>query len=100
MLENGRIYSLIIGLNGRRFKRVLIDPHYETKDFDITDELILNLVRLMNGLELKADDEKEEFNYFEKTLIWNGKFYRIIFTLCRADFIGVVNAFRVDKEKL
>ena len=95
-----REYPLLLVFNRRQFSRVLIDPHYEEKHPDITDELILGLVRLLDGAEADPVGEREGFKYFAETLIWQSKTYRIVLTYCEEDFLGVINAFRVKEIQL
>ena len=75
----------------------MIDPHYELKHADsISDELIVELVKKLDGLEQEADDEDPPFSYFTSDKIeLNGKFYKLIWLLeDNQIYIGVVNAYR------
>jgi hypothetical protein len=98
--DERREYPLVIIFNKRRFTRVVVDSHYETNHPDITDQLILELVRLVDGSESDPVGENYEFKYFAETLTWQGKTYRIVLTYCEEDFLGVINAFRVKEMKL
>jgi hypothetical protein len=101
-----REHTLDLTLNGRTLKRVLIDSHYELRHREsITDALILDLLRLLNGEERHAEAvTKDGFEVFKVDPIHlNGKVYRLILTLPPArakdaDYVGVVNAFRVQAD--
>jgi hypothetical protein len=100
MTEFRRSYPLFIGLNGRRFKRVVIDAHYEENHPDMSDSVILELVRVLNGTSIDPESEKDGFVYISETIHWREKSYRLVFTYNDEDFIGVINAFRVQEKKL
>lgn len=99
MTAGRREYSRLITLNGRRFSRIVVDPHYEKNHPDITTLIILGLVELLNGTELDPVSESSGFKYFEKTLTWKNRPYRLVITYTEDDFIGVINAFRVRDKK-
>jgi hypothetical protein len=99
MSDERREYPLIIVFNKRRFTRVEIDPHYEENHPDITDQLVLELVGLLDGCESDPVGENDGFKYFAETLSWQDKSYRIVLTYCEEDFLGVINAFRVKEIK-
>jgi len=76
---------------------VIIDPHYEEKHADsVSDEIILELVKTLDGQEIEADDEDPPFTYFTTDKIeLNGKSYKLIWLLEDEQiYIGVVNAYR------
>ena len=51
-----REYELQMILNGRRLSKVVVDSHYEKKHSkSINDELILVLVRMLNGRTLEFE---------------------------------------------
>lgn len=90
-------YSVQLKINGQAIKRVIIDQHYQVKHSDLSDFLILALVKQLNGQDFQIEMTKGEFNYFRaEPVIFNHKPYRLIFLLCTTDdFLGVVNAFRI-----
>lgn len=93
-----REYSVEMSLNGRSFKRVIIDQHYQLKHSDsMNDEIIIGLVKTLGGEELIPESRQGDFEFFKvEPVIWKSKSYRVILTLCVSDdFIGVINAFRV-----
>lgn len=99
MSDERREYQLAIIFNKRHFIRVVIDPHYEKNHPDVTDQLVLDLVRLLDGVESDPVGENDGFKYFAETMAWQGKTYRIVLAFCEEDFLGVINAFRVKEMK-
>lgn len=62
-----RNYSLKVQVNRRTFEEVIIDSHYEEKHrASVNDEIILDLVRALGGLEFPVTGTDEEgFEYFK-----------------------------------
>ena len=94
-----REYPISITFNRRRFTLLVIDPHYEENHPDMTDPLIIELVRQLDGSETEPESETNGFKYFVREVSMVNKFYRIILTYCEEDFLGVINAFRVKERK-
>jgi hypothetical protein len=88
-------------INGQAIRRVIIDPHYKKKHPDMTDELILKLVKKLDGRRFDPDKESGPYQYFRAEPVIDGdKFFRVIFLLVQSeDFLGVINAFRVKARK-
>lgn len=94
------MYSLPLSINGLRFNKVWISLHYELNHGEsINDLLILGLVKLLNEYEHIPDKvSKEDFQYYKSDLVWNNKFYRLIWLIPpEKDYVGVVNAYRRSK---
>ena len=92
-------YLVQLILNGRKLKRVIIDPHYREKHSKaMSDDLILELVKTLDGRRFDPVSWQGEFEFFKiQPVLWKGKPYRLILTLCQSDdFLGVINAFRVE----
>jgi len=90
-------WSADITINQRKISEVIIDPHYEEKHSEsINDELVLNLVKALDGGNYIPQTRRGVFEYFVRNDIsYGGKLYRLIWTLEDTKiFIGVVNAFR------
>lgn len=84
-------------MNFKRIKKVIIDPHFEEKHAEsITDEIILNLVKKLDGLTVIPDEVSPPYSYFElDKMELNGKHYKLIWLLEDDQiYIGVVNAYR------
>lgn len=90
-----REYPYTLTFNRRRFTRVLIDRHYEESHPDMSDQLILELIRAQDGKEQEPAAMRNGYLYFKIEDRWQGKRYRLILTYCGEDFLGVINAFRV-----
>jgi len=91
-------YPLEITINGRELKRVVIDQHYRKSHRDsMNDEIILDLVKTLDGKKFPPERVHGDFEYFtvEPAYLLE-KAYRVVLVLCLTDdFLGVVNAFRV-----
>lgn len=92
-----REYNISITINEILVTRVIIDPHYEEKHAEsINDEIILELVKTLDGKFFDPDDEKTPYSYFVTDKIeYQEKFYRLIWLLEDHEiYIGVINAYR------
>jgi hypothetical protein len=92
-----REYYVNLFVNGQQISRVVIDPHFEEKHAGtITDDIILGLVKLIDGKDTDPDDEDLPYFYFTSDkLEFNGKPYKLVWLLeVGQDYIGVVNAYR------
>ncbi len=77
--------------------KVIIDPHYEEKHAEsVNDEIILELVKTLDGKYFDPDDEKYPYSYFVTDKIeYQGKLYKLIWLLEEHEiYIGVINAYR------
>lgn len=91
-----RRYKKVVRLNGQYFLRVWIDPHYEEKHKDsMSDELIFELLAALSDHAVPIADKKNGFTYFEVTLLFEDKTYRLILVVPDGNsFVGVRNAYR------
>lgn len=93
-----RVYPTKIVINGRQLESVVIDPHYEEKHGDsVSDDIILELVKLLDGKSfMPADIDEDGFQYFvNDRLEVGGRFYKLIWLLHDKElFVGIVNAYR------
>ena len=91
-----RSYKIKVTINGRDIRQAVIDPHYEEKHPDISDELILSLIERLDGGEYQSSDRKHDWEFFMLDRIpYQGKRYRLVW--CMRDheiFIGIINCFR------
>ncbi len=87
-----------ITINGRLISKVIVDPHIE-KHKDITDDVLLDLVRELDGTEQRPDDIKDPFEYFASRIEIYGKLYRLVWLLEDNQlYVGIVTAFREKKR--
>jgi hypothetical protein len=100
-MDDRKEYDFNVVINGRSLSRVIIDQHYKDKHTEVTDELILSLIREINGENYDIESESGGFQYFTvEPVLYEEKPYRLILLLCiHDDFLGVVNAFRVQRKK-
>ncbi len=91
-----RSYRMQLLVNGRLIEEVVVDPHYETKHPDISDELILKLVTRLDGKEFQPEEGQGEWEFYMLDRIsCRGKRYRLVWCLRDASpFLGVINCFR------
>ncbi len=92
-----RLYDNKIIVNRRRISKVIIDPHYEEKHAaSVSDEIILSLVKDLDGRAIEPDDEDPPYAYdTTDKMELNGKFYKLDWFLeDEQNYIGVVNAYR------
>jgi hypothetical protein len=93
-------YPLKITINGRNLNRVVIDQHYRLKHGQsMNDEIILDLVKTMDGKKFPPEKIQGENEYFTVEPVYRlEKPYRVVLVLCLTDdYLGVVNAFRVNE---
>jgi hypothetical protein len=92
-----REYKINITVNEIAIHKVIIDSHYEDKHAEsINDEIILELVKKLDGKMYEPDDEKAPYSYFvTDALEFNKKLYKLIWLLENDEiYIGVINAYR------
>lgn len=91
-----------ITVNEIRVNQVVIDSHYAEKHLDhMSDDLILKLVRELDGRREVPDSKIGRYAYFATLIELNdGKQYRLIWLLeDHAIYIGVVNAYRDRRRR-
>ena len=73
-----KTYSLLIEVNGCHFSQVEISQHYQGKHPDITDELILELLKLfIDKREFQPDKLTTDYFVLEK-ILHQGKKYKLV----------------------
>ena len=76
--EEKKTYSLPLKVNGYSFQKVDISRHYQKKHSDITDELILELLRLfVDKKDFQPDKLTTDYFVLERVL-HHGKKYKLV----------------------
>ena len=93
-------YPLQIKINHHDIQRVIIDQHYKEKHPEVTDAIILELVQSLNGEDFPVEQQRGDFEYFTAEPVFKDNApYRLVMVLCIfEDYLGVINAFRVDRS--
>lgn len=95
------IYHVSMEFNSLAINEVVIDQHYKIKHAEMSDDLILKIIKELNGESRVHTKEKDGFYYFvEDPISIEGKPYRLVFLMEKGlSYIGIVNAFRVKEKK-
>ena len=92
-----REYGISIVVNRKRITKLIIDPHFEKKHAaSINDDIIIKLVKTLDGEVVEPDQETPPYQYFSRDKIeLDGKFYKLVWLLEDDQiYIGIVNAYR------
>ena len=96
--ESRIAYSLSLEVNGHHFSRIDISQHYKEKHPDITDELILELLKLFVDKRTFQPD-KLTIDYFVlEKILYQGKKYKLVWQLENKTSLIVVNCYRIRKK--
>ncbi len=95
-MTNRRSYARSLTINGRSIDEVSIDAHYAVKHPDISDAIILELVKELDGKEFEPDEASAEWQFVMLDRIeYHGRRYRLVWCMPqRGRWIGVINCFR------
>lgn len=97
MSRKQRSYQISpIVVNGIKIVQVVIDSHYEEKHRDhMSDELILKLVKALDGRRELPEAKTNQYSYFATLVEFEEKQFRLIWLLGDYSiYIGIVNAYR------
>jgi hypothetical protein len=87
-----------IRINGRLISKVVIDQHVR-KHPDVTDDMILDLIRQLDGSELRPDDVSPPYEYFVSLLFLSDKQYRLVWLLeANEIYVGVITVYRDERK--
>jgi len=96
--EEKKTYSLPLKVNGYSFQKVDISRHYQKKHSDITDELILELLRLfVDKKDFQPDKLTTDYFVLERVL-HHGKKYKLVWQIKDKNTFTVVNCYRIRKK--
>jgi hypothetical protein len=90
-------YKIDLTINDLRIKKLVIDDHYREKHSDISDDVIIELVKKLDQGSFRPVDQDEfGFSYFvNDKMALNGKTYKLIWLLKDGElFVGVINCYR------
>lgn len=87
--------------NKRKINEVIIDQHYKINHPEVSDQIILKLVKKLDGKNREHEANSSGYLYYvEEPIYLNEKPYRLIFMLeNKKNYLGVINAFRVKEKK-
>lgn len=92
-----REVPISITVNSRKIQKVVIDSHYEAKHKSVIhDELILSLVKSLDGGTYPIQDRSTPYEYYvTDKMEFEGKLYKLVWLLEDDQiYIGVVNTYR------
>lgn len=94
-------YTISLKIENKVIDEVIIDQHYKIKHPELSDWIILELLRSLNFREFYLDLSNENFQYYTiEPVFYQSKPYRLILVLEKeSSYIGVINAFRVQGKK-
>jgi hypothetical protein len=91
-------YPLNLEVNGYQFSQVDISQHYKEKHPDITDELILELLKLfVDKRTFQPDKLTTDFFVLEKILHQDKK-YKLVWQIKNKNTFIIVNCYRIRKK--
>lgn len=96
-MNKRRRYPAFLLINGVLINEIVIDPHYERKHSEhMSDELIVLLVKSLNGRTIDLDSINVGFKYFTMDSVrFDEKHYRLVLIMEDGEsYLGVINAFR------
>ena len=76
--EEKKTYTLSLQVNGYSFSKVEISWHYQKKHADITDELILELLKLFVDKRIFQPDKLTTDYFVLEKILHLGKKYKLV----------------------
>lgn len=95
---NKETYPLKLEVNGYKFSEVVISHHYQEKHSDITDELILEFLKLFVDKKTFQPDKLTTDYFVLEKLLHQGKKYKLIWQIENKNSFIVVNCYRIKKK--
>ena len=96
--EGKKAYPLKLEVNGYEFSEIVISHHYQEKHSDITDELILEMLRLFVDKQTFQPDKLTTDYFVLEKILHQGKRYKLIWQLENQNSFIVVNCYRIRKK--
>lgn len=89
-----------IHINGRSINKVVIDPHIDKHSDHIDDELVLSIVKKLDGEDVTAVNRKGAFSYFATELCYEKCWYKLVWLLEDEEiYIGVITLYKDRRIK-
>lgn len=96
--EKRNAYSLSLKVNNQSFSQIDISQHYQEKHPDISDELILELLKLfIDKKEIQPDKLTTDYFVLEK-ILYKDKKYKLVWQIEDNKNFLVVNCYRIKKK--
>ena len=96
--EEKKTYTLNIEVNGYSFLKVDISQLYQKKHADITDELILELLKLFVDKKTFQPDKLTTDYFVLEKILRLGKKYKLVWQIENQNSFIVVNCYRIKKK--
>lgn len=93
-----KTYPLKLEVNGHHFSQVDISRHYQIKHSDITDELILELLKLFVDKKTFQPDKLTTDYFVLEKILYQDKKYKLIWQIKDKISLIVVNCYRIRKK--
>ena len=98
MSKDRKTYPLSLEINGYQFSEVVISWHYKQKHSDITDELILELLKLFVDEKTFQPDKLTADYFVLEKILHLGKKYKLVWQIKHKTSLIVVNCYRISKK--
>lgn len=96
--EEKKTYALNLEVNGYHFSKVYISQHYKKKHSDITDKLILELLKLFVDKKTFQPDKLTTDYFVLEKIFHQDKKYKLIWQIENKTSLIVVNCYRIRKK--
>lgn len=89
-----------ITVNNKEIGLVVIDPHVDKHSDHINDDLVLKVVRLLDGESFLPKSIKDGFSYFASELRYQNNWYKLVWLLEDKEiYIGVITLYKDRRLK-
>lgn len=94
-------FDVTITFNGKRRRPLVIDSHFRKKHPDVTYEIIIALVKSVDGSIYEPQEVVDGWSYYAINGVShkNAPYRLVLVTRQGESFLGVINAFRINRKK-
>ena len=94
-------FDIAISFNGKQRKPLVIDSHFRKKHPDVKYEIIIDLVKSLDGGTYEPEETIDGWSYYAINGVpYKGAPYRLVLvTKEHEKFLGAINAFRISRKK-